>query len=306
MRRNLVTIVVLAARVLLTPTSFAQIQSTITCPAGHGYWDTLSLLVMDPGLAANHHMEGFDPTSGNPSSYIYTEWWQNNSKVWYIKNPQGNPWDVKLYDYQPSIPSQGYIYQWVTELDTLNGVNHWSDPTSCRKHNNGSNTSTADYSYPVIARCAVPSGENSSFWVPAPPAQPHNSQYYTYVNGGIQSPQNLQNALMELKGPGGPLTLYWGSGTSQPLSVNTIIFQYTYSCSRQDVNYCKSREVFEYAYDPTTNPYDGIKHSYGWVRWRNYSNTTGGNGSAANWQLQQTSYSNHVMTGQTTVNFQCF
>ena len=112
---------------------------------------------------------------------------------------------------------------------------------------------------------------------------------------------------MELKGPGGPLTLYWGSDTSQPFSVNTLIFQYTYSCSQQNVNYCKSREVFEFAYDPTTNPYDGIKHSYGWVRWRFYKNATNGNGSAANWgQPVQTSYSNHVMTGQTTVNFQCF
>jgi hypothetical protein len=306
-RTTMSLVLVLGASLMLTSTLFAQIQSTISCPAGHGYLDTLSLMVMDPGLSANHHMEGFDPTTGNPSSYVYTEWWQSNNKVWYVKNPQGNPWDIKLYDYQPGIPSQGYIYQWVTELDTWNGVNHWSDPTSCRKHNNGSNTSTADLSYPIVARCAVPGGENGSFWVSAPPTQPHNSQYYTYVNGAIQPPQNLQNALMELKGPGGPLTLYWSSDTSQPFSVNTIIFQYTYSCSQQNVNYCKSREVFEFAYDATTNPYDGIKHSYGWVRWRFYKNATNGDGSAANWgQPVQTSYSNHVVVGQTTVNFQCF
>ncbi|HET9364217.1 MAG TPA: hypothetical protein VFP71_04420 [Candidatus Angelobacter sp.] len=62
----------LGAPLILTSTLFAQIQSTISCPAGHGYWDTLSIMMMDPGLAANHHMEGFDPTTGNPSSYVYT------------------------------------------------------------------------------------------------------------------------------------------------------------------------------------------------------------------------------------------
>ena len=45
----------LGACLAFTSTSFAQIQSTIPCPTGHSYWDTLSILVMGPGLATNHH-----------------------------------------------------------------------------------------------------------------------------------------------------------------------------------------------------------------------------------------------------------
>ena len=54
----------------LAPRAFGQIQSTISCPAGHGYWDVLSVMMMDPGLASSYHMEGI--TKGLPSSYIYT------------------------------------------------------------------------------------------------------------------------------------------------------------------------------------------------------------------------------------------
>jgi hypothetical protein len=113
----------------LAPGAFGQIQSTISCPAGHGYWDVLSVMMMDPGLASNYHMEGI--TNGLPSSYVYTVWDQTQTKLYYVKNPQGNPWDINLYD-------SNYIYQWVTELDDWNGVNHWNDPTSCKKFNNGS------------------------------------------------------------------------------------------------------------------------------------------------------------------------
>jgi hypothetical protein len=35
----------------LVSDAFAQIQSTINCPTGHGFWDTLSVMMMDPGLA---------------------------------------------------------------------------------------------------------------------------------------------------------------------------------------------------------------------------------------------------------------
>ncbi len=226
----------LGACLAFTSTSFAQIQLPISCPTGHSYWDTPSILVMNPGLATNHHMKGFDPTTGNPALCLHRVVQSNNritrSGTSRIRKAIHGTSSCMTFSQDSS---QGYIYQWVTELDTLNGVNHWSDPTSCRKHNNGSGSSTADLSYPVVARCAAPGGENSSFWVAPPPAQPFNTQYYTYVNGAIQPPQNLQNSLMELKGPGGPLTLYWGSDMSQPFSVNTLIFQYTYSCSQQNV-----------------------------------------------------------------------
>ena len=62
-------------------------------------------MMMDPGLAASYHMEGI--TNGLPSSYVYTIWDQSQSKVYYIKNPQGNPWDINLYDSNYILP-MGY------------------------------------------------------------------------------------------------------------------------------------------------------------------------------------------------------
>src|SRR5579863_4064589 len=163
----------------LAPFAFGQIQSTTTCQAGHGYWDVLSVMMMDPGLASNYHMEGL--TNGLPSAYMYTMWDSIGSKVYYTKNPQGNPWDINLYDSK-------YIYQWVTELGTVNGVNYWNDATSCKKFNNGSQNGTADLSMRWAARCAVPGGENSSFWNPPPTSQPHNTNYYTYIRKEMQTP----------------------------------------------------------------------------------------------------------------------
>jgi hypothetical protein len=172
-----------AACLPLAPSAFGQIQSTISCRAGHGYWDVLSVMMMDPGLASGYHMEGI--TNGLPSSYVYTVWDPSDTKVYYVKNPQGNPWDVNLYD-------SNYVYQWITELDDWKGVNHWNDPTSCKKFNNGSQNSTADFSMRWAARCAAPGGENSSFWNPPPPIQENNTNYYTYVDQVLQtSDQNL-------------------------------------------------------------------------------------------------------------------
>src|SRR5436853_5136417 len=81
---------------MLTSSASGQIQPTISCPSGHGYWDVLSVMMMDPSLAAGYHMEGLK--NGSPSSYIYTIWNQSQTKVYYVKNPQGNPWDINLYD----------------------------------------------------------------------------------------------------------------------------------------------------------------------------------------------------------------
>src|SRR5215469_9274365 len=65
--------------------AFGQIQSTISCPQGQGYWDILSVMMMDPGLAANYHMEGL--TNGLPSAYMYTIWAKAQNKIYYVKNP---------------------------------------------------------------------------------------------------------------------------------------------------------------------------------------------------------------------------
>jgi hypothetical protein len=278
--------------------AFGQIQSTITCPAGHGYWDVLSVMMMDPGLAAGYHMEGI--TDGLPSAYIYTIWDPTQTKVYYVKNPQGNPWDINLYD-------DNYIYQWVTELDDWDGVNHWNDPTSCKKFNNGFDTSTSDFSMRWASRCAAPGGENSTIWNSPPPSEPYSTNYYTYIDQVIQSPQNLSNSLLRL-----------GKTTTMPITDNradppitfpiTILpLEYIYSCKSQEISSCLYREVFDYGLDTTVNPVDHIKHSYGWVNWTYYVNTTGGNVDLDPvWELSNTTTQNQVMPGQVNINFQCF
>jgi hypothetical protein len=289
-----------AACLPLAPGAFAQIQSTISCPSGHGYWDVLSVMIMDPGLATSYHMEGI--TKGLPSSYVYTIWDQSQAKVYYVKNPQGNPWDINLYD-------SNYIYQWVTELGSWKGVNHWNDPTSCKKFNNGSQKGAADLSMRWAARCAEPGGHNSSFWNPPPPTQLNNTNYYTYVDQVLQSPaQNLDYSLLEVKRTGTISITDHRADPPRRFSITTLPLQYTYSCSVSgNVKSCKFREVFEYGLDTDVNPVDNVKHSYGWVRWRYYTNSTGGNQNvAANWVQANVSTSDQLMPGQVSLIFQCF
>lgn len=289
-----------AAGVPFAPRAFAQAQSTISCPSGHGYWDVLSVMMMDPGLASNYHMEGFN--RGVPSAYIYTRWDEAQSKLYYTKNPQGNPWDINLYD-------SGYVYQWVTELGEWNGVNHWNDPRSCKKFNSGSGTSRGDLSMRWAARCAVPGGTNSAFWNPPPSTQPNNTNYYTYVDRDLQSPaKSLGWSLMELKQPGTLGITDHRAVPPRSFSITTVPLEYTYSCSvGGNVNSCKFREIFDYGVDSSVNPVDRVKHTYGWVRWRYYVNSTLGNPKVtANWVLNNYSTTDHLMLGQVSPNFQCF
>jgi hypothetical protein len=293
-------LMMLAVCLFAGPVAFGQIQSTITCQPGHGYWDVLSVMMMDPGLAAGYHMEGM--TNGLPSSYIYTLWDESQSKVYYVKNPQGNPWDINLYD-------SNYIYQWVTELQTWNGVNHWNDPTSCKKFNNGSQTSTADYSMRWAARCAAPGGANSSIWNSPPTTQPNNTNYYTYVDEALQSPsQNLGYSRLAVEHT---RTMEITDNRANPpvkFSITTLPLQYMYSCSvSKNINSCQFLEIFDYGVDITVNPVDNIKHSYGWVRWLYYTNSTLGNPNLpAKWVLTNTSTSDQLVAGQVNLNFQCF
>ncbi len=288
-----------AAGVPLAPSAFGQAESTISCPAGHGYWDVLSVMLLDPGLASSYHMEGL--TGGLPSSYMYTIWDQSQSKLYYVKTPNGNPWDINLYD-------SNYIYQWVTELGDWNGVNHWNDPTSCKKFNNGLQNKTSDLSMRWAARCAAPGGENSSFWNTY--NQSYSTNYYTYVDHVQQSQtRNLDYAFMELKPPGTLAVTDHRANPPRPFSVTTLPLQYSYSCGVSgNVNSCKFREVFEYGMDTSVNPVDRIKHTYGWVRWRYYVNSTGGNKDLAPiWVLKNSSTSDQLMQGVVaSPNFQCF
>jgi hypothetical protein len=291
---------------LLAPHAAAQIQSTISCPSGHGYWDVLSVMMMDPSLASDYHMEGYD-SNGNPSSYVYTTWVQDQTKVYYVKNPQGNPWDINLYDTQTSIPQQGYIYQWVTDLDEYNGQNYWNDPTSCKKFNDGNGS---DYSMRWAARCAALGGTNSSIWNAPPPAQPYNTNYYIYVDKVIQNPNgsNLNNANLQLLATQNNFQITDTRGP-KTFDITVLPLQYTYSCSVSgNLNSCKYQEIFYYGLDTTTNPVDGIKHSYGWVKWQYFVNATGGNpNETANWgSPQNSSVNNYLVAGQVPINFQCF
>src|SRR4051812_10210216 len=216
------TVVTWATLMLFATGAVAQIQSTISCAAGHGYWDVLSVMMMDPGLAPSYHMEGYN-SNGNPSSYMYTTWWSSQNKVWYVKNPQGFPWDINLYDEQPGIPQQGYIYQWVTELN-------WSSDSQCKKFNNASGNSNADYSFRWAARCAAPGGANSSIWNPPPPTQPYNSNFYTISSGTITNQQNLGYSLLELK-PTATITINdTRTSPTTSFSATDLPLQYTYSC----------------------------------------------------------------------------
>jgi len=284
----------------LAPRAFGQIQSTINCPPGHGYWDVLSVMMMDPGLASSYHMEGL--RAGLPSSYVYTIWDPSQSKVYYVKNPQGNPWDINLYD-------SNYIYQWITELDVWNGVNHWNDPTSCRKFNNGSQSATSDLSMRWAARCAAPGAANSSLWNPPPVSQPNNTNYLTYVDQVQQaSAQNVGYSRLVVN-PTGTITITdHRANPPVPLSVTTLPLEYTYTCSVSgNVDSCKFREVFDYGVDTDLNPVDNIRHSYGWIRWRYYINSTAGSPTvAAIWVLTSTSTSDQLMSGQVNLVFQCF
>lgn len=296
----LLRVSVVAMCLPMAPGAFGQIQSTITCPSGSNDWDVLSVMMMDPGLASNYHMEGI--TKGLPSSYIYTLWDSTQAKVYYVKNPQGNPWDINLYD-------SNYIYQWVTELGMWNGVNHWNDPTSCRKFNNGSQNNSSDLSMRWAPRCAAPGGKNSSFWNPPPSTQPNNTNYYTYVAQEQQtSPQNLEYSWLDLKATGTAKITDHRSNPPRRFSITTMPLSYTYSCSvLRNANSCKFREVFQYGVDTDVNPVDRVKHSYGWISWHYYINSTGGNPALpADWVLSNQSISDQLMPGQISPNFQCF
>jgi len=298
--RSRLALLALASCAALVPAAFSQIQPTTSCRAGHGYWDVLSVMMMDPGLAAGYHMEGI--ANGLPSAYVYTLWDENQNKVYYVKNPQGNPWDINLYD-------SDYIYQWVTELQLWNGVNHWNDPTSCKKFNNGSENKTSDLSMRWAARCAAPGAANSSFWNPPPSSQPNNTNYYTIVDQVLQSSaQDLGYSRLSLERTGTMTITDHRASPPEEFPITILPLQYTYGCSvPENIRSCQAREVFDYGLDTTVNPVDHIKHSYGWVRWHYYINSTHGDPDlAAHWVLSNSSTSDHLMSGQVSLNFQCF
>jgi hypothetical protein len=158
-------------------------------------------------------------------------------------------------------------------------------------------------------RCAVPGGKNSSFWNPPPASVPVNTNYYTYVGQEQQgSGQNLGYSWLELKSPGTTTIEDHRSNPPERFSITTMPLHYTYSCSETgNENSCLFLEIFQYGVDTTVNPVDKIKHSYGWIGWHYYINSTKGNPKRRPvWVLSNKSISDHLMPGQVNPNFQCF
>lgn len=297
---------ILPAVLLLMGNAVGQIQYTTTCSSGQ--WDVLSVSVLDPGLVgANYHMQGL--LNGSQTAYKFTTWDQPNNKVYYVKNPQGYPWDINLYDSK-------YIYQWITEVT-------WTDPYQYKKFNNGTGNSTADYSFRWAPRCGTPG--SSSMWNPPTPNVQNNTRFEIHPQTPTSQPSPtectlpdqvdyLHYTLLELK-PVANFTIY--DTRTTPNTVITALdlpLQYTWGCLSEDVNSCSDREVFDYAVDNTPNPVDNVKHSYGWVQWRHYQNSANYKATpppTANWgNPVSTSIEDHLTanspSNEGAVDFPCF
>ncbi len=280
----------------------AQVQSTITCPAGQ--WDVLSVSMLDPGLVGQHyHMQ--NSAGGSATAYKFTTWIPSENKLYYVKNPQGYPWDINLYD-------SNYIYQWITEVT-------WTDPYQYKKFNNGTGSSTADFSFRWAPRCGTPGSSN--MWNPPTAGAQYNSRFEIHPQNPTQQPSMsecslpykesyLGYTLLELKSVAS-ITLH-DTRTNPPTTINAqdLPLQYTWGCGSEDVNSCTDREVFDYAVDQNPNPVDGLKHSYGWVKWRHYKNTNFGTGNPANWSQDNEGLEDYLVANspvnEGTVDFPCF
>src|ERR1700746_2861488 len=108
----------------------ANAETTISCPSGT--YDMLDWMTMDSDLRATYHMEG----TSNP---LYTV--MESGKFYWVKGPQGYPWDIQLYDSK-------YIYLWITELS-------YSVPQSYKKFTNNTNL-------PLVPRCATAGSPGST------------------------------------------------------------------------------------------------------------------------------------------------
>jgi hypothetical protein len=304
MRKLSLTLYSAISFAILCAAAQAQIQYTITCPPGSGDWDVLSVSVLDPGLSANYHLEG--SLNGTQTAYMFTTWNQSADKVYYVKNPQGYPWDINLYD-------GNYIYQWITE-------NVWTDPYTYKKFNNGMSGSTSDYSMRWAPRCGAPG--SWSIWNPPTSNVQNNTRFEIHPTDTASHPNqfvecgmpdtvtNLGYTLLELK-PVSSFTIQdYRTNPPTPDAIQDLPLQYTWGCSSQDVNSCSDRELFDYGVDSGTNPVDNIKHSYGWIQWRHYSNTNYETGKSANWS--ETQYSTHYElkpnspSNEGTPAFPCF
>ena len=162
-----------AACLPLAPRAFGQIQSTISCPSGHGYWDVLSVMMMDPGLASSYHMEGYHqrPAVGIRLYPVGSKSDQGVLREESARQSLGHQ-SLRLKLHLPMGHGTGRL-EWRQPLERSNQLQEIQQRQS---------EQPSDFSMRWAARCAAPGGANSSFWNPPPPTQPNNTNYYTYVD----------------------------------------------------------------------------------------------------------------------------
>jgi hypothetical protein len=138
-------------------------ESTISCPAGT--IDALDWLTLDSDLRTSKHMIGPN------SSAMWTVVWPD--KYWWIKTPNGDTWDVFLYDSQ-------MIYLWLTEES-------WNHPFNYKRNSLNTN-------FPAVPRCVQPGYPGSSIPI-------SYTGYKTAINCVEGPEQFLGKSVMEWWGP---------------------------------------------------------------------------------------------------------
>ena len=179
----------------------ANAETTISCPSGT--YDMLDWMTMDSDLRATYHMEG----TSNP---LYTV--MESGKFYWVKGPQGYPWDIQLYDTKD-------VYLWITELS-------WTVPQSYKKF-------TSNTNLPLVPRCAV-----AGF--PGSKVTSTNTNYdlHTNCSNSCSVTLGLQTSINQVWGP------YTVSlGGSLPANMPVLVIRYNYNCNSSFAN-CLDREEY--------------------------------------------------------------
>jgi hypothetical protein len=271
--RSIQLCVTIAFSLLLSLNAFSQAPATISCPAGSGDWDILSVMMMQPSLTGAHkHLEGtayhYNPPSGNQKAYVYTNWvvtnqTYNQGEVRYVKTYQplpgqttplyGYPWDINNYDDK-------YIYLWITELN-------WGDPWSFKPFNQST--------VKLAPRCIQP-GNGAVQWMSPtestftfhPDPNPSSNYHYDSTDCTQRSSSSQLGWVQTSVGKTFTgFTLTDNTNGGQPIPLTLLPVTYLYNCQSQNASNCGSKEEFDYGID-------SAKNSYGWVQWRAWSDST--------------------------------
>lgn len=147
--------------VFLGASTHATAEQTISCSGNQ--IDVLDWMTLDLDLRSSKHMTG--------SHSMYTV--VNPDKFYWIKTPEGDTWDIQLYD-------QNWIYLWITERV-------WQDPNDYKRH-------AFNFNMTMMPRCATPGFPGTAFRVT-------DTSYKIATDCVEGSLLNLQDAIFELWGP---------------------------------------------------------------------------------------------------------